>query len=76
MKALLVPVLVCPAPDRGDPGAAFDKIVDRQGVEETADFMGCEADFVPLAHDLMVGPGWEMAADKLYAWLREIERKP
>lgn len=40
-----------------------------QGVEELAAFAQAPAVFVDTAHDVMVGPKWRIAAEKVHEWL-------
>eukprot|EP00850_Spirogloea_muscicola_P022015 SM000272S10282 [mRNA] locus=s272:65484:69983:- [translate_table: standard] len=54
-------------------GAENDFIVDRAGLQETADFFDTEAVVVPnVAHDLMLDTGWKCAADAVQQWLMGI----
>ena len=53
-------------------GAARDCVVDREGVEETARFIGTAAEFVPLAHDVMLVDGWEAPADRIIGWIEAL----
>ena len=51
-------------------GAGKDFIVDREGVEETAKFLGVEPTFIEDAHhDLMLGPNWQNSAEVIEEWL-------
>lgn len=51
-------------------GAGNDYIVDRQGVEETARFLGTKAVFIEgVSHDLMLGAGWEKSAEVIDSWM-------
>ena len=51
-------------------GAGKDFIVDREGVEETAKFLGVEPIFIERAHhDLMLGPNWQESAQVIEEWL-------
>lgn len=53
-------------------GAARDYIVDEEGVQETAKYLGTTAVIVEGAsHDLMLGPLYSRAADKIQDWLEE-----
>lgn len=54
-------------------GAERDYVVDREGVEETAAFLGVEAEFVPMVHDVMLVDGWEVPADRVIEWIRKLE---
>ncbi|KAK9867141.1 hypothetical protein WJX84_004221 [Apatococcus fuscideae] len=52
-------------------GCSNDRIVDRQGVEETAAHFGAQAVMLPdLAHDLMLDTRWQQAADALLQWMQ------
>jgi pimeloyl-ACP methyl ester carboxylesterase len=51
-------------------GASRDRVVDREGVEETADFLGVHAEFIDLPHDVMLATGWEKPADRIIAWAK------
>eukprot|EP00850_Spirogloea_muscicola_P001701 SM000006S19466 [mRNA] locus=s6:974244:976665:+ [translate_table: standard] len=54
-------------------GAENDFIVDRVGLEETADFFSTEAVVVPdVAHDLMLDTGWKCAANAVQQWLMGV----
>ena len=54
-------------------GAEDDKVVDWEGVEETAGWLGVEGRRVEASHDVMLGGRWENAAYELLEWL---ERGP
>ena len=54
-------------------GATEDKIVDREGVEETGDLWDCETVLVESSHDVMLGGRWENAAYVLLEWYRSLE---
>ena len=53
-------------------GAGRDAVVDREGVEETACFLGVEAEFFDLPHDVMLCEGWEAPADRLVAFAKTL----
>ena len=55
-------------------GCSKDFIVDEQGFEETAFYLGCEpAVILPgLYHDLMLGPNWRQSADVIATWLSKL----
>ena len=48
-------------------GAARDCVVDSEGVEETATFVGKqgEAEYFDLPHDVMLCKGWEAPCDRV-----------
>lgn len=51
-------------------GAENDFILDKQGIEETASFLGTEEVIVSgIAHDVMLDVGWRHAADVLKSWM-------
>lgn len=51
-------------------GAEQDRVVDQEGVEETAAFLGTSARMLPgLPHDCMLAAGWEGAADEIITWV-------
>lgn len=52
-------------------GAQNDFILDKQGIEETASFLGAKEVIVPgIAHDVMLDVGWRDAAHVLQSWLQ------
>jgi hypothetical protein len=54
-------------------GAERDFIVDLEGVQETAQFLGVQPVIVSEAyHDVMLGPKWRLSADIIAKWLVEI----
>ena len=54
-------------------GCERDAVVDAEGVEETARFMGVDAEiFSGMPHDLMLCEGWEAPADRLIEWASQI----
>ena len=53
-------------------GAERDGVVDREGVEETATFLGTTAEFFDLPHDVMLCDGWELPADRVIAFANEL----
>ncbi|GMH54445.1 hypothetical protein TrRE_jg10898 [Triparma retinervis] len=53
-------------------GATEDNIVDREGVEETAEYFGTEAVFVDSSHDVMLGWRWENAAFVILEWVKGL----
>jgi hypothetical protein len=47
--------------------------VDKEGVDEMAAFADAGAPvFLPLAHDLMLGPDWPIAAEALLEWVEGL----
>lgn len=67
--------LPVPSPVKNSPpvlvvGAENDFILDKQGIEETASFLGTKEVMVPgIAHDVMLDMGWRDAADVLKSWM-------
>lgn len=58
-----------------DAGAERDKLVDKEGVEETARFVDAEPPvFLPTAHDAMLDPEWRLAANALLQWLNAMDQ--
>ncbi|TFJ87564.1 hypothetical protein NSK_000915 [Nannochloropsis salina CCMP1776] len=56
-------------------GAERDKLVDKEGVEETARFVDAEPPvFLPTAHDAMLDPEWRLAANALLQWLNAMDQ--
>lgn len=54
-------------------GAEKDFIVDRDGVSETARYLGVKPVFIPEAyHDVMLGPKWRLSADIIADWIATI----
>ena len=52
-------------------GAEFDAVVDAEGIDEAAAFLGVPARTLPgMPHDVMLNPGWEAAAEPLVGWYR------
>lgn len=46
-------------------------VVDADGVDEAAAFLGVPARILPgMPHDVMLNPGWEAAAEPLLGWYR------
>ena len=57
-------------------GAEFDAVVDADGVDEAAAFLGVPARTLPgMPHDVMLNPGWEAAAEPLVGWYRGESRR-
>lgn len=54
-------------------GAEKDFIVDIEGVEETARFLGLTSPLIlpDLYHDVMLGPKWGTAAEAIAEWLQD-----
>ena len=48
-------------------GAEFDAVVDAEGIDEAAAFLGA---LPGMPHDVMLNPGWEAAAEPLVGWYR------
>ena len=53
-------------------GAERDGVVDREAVEETAAFLGTEAEFYDLPHDVMLCRGREAPAERIIAWVKAL----
>lgn len=68
--------LPVPPPVKNSPsilvlGAENDFILDKQGIEETASYMGTKEVIVPgIAHDIMLDMGWRDAANVLESWMQ------
>ncbi len=52
-------------------GAAHDAIFPIETQRRIAETYGTEARIFPMAHDMMLEPGWERVADAIAAWVRE-----
>jgi pimeloyl-ACP methyl ester carboxylesterase len=53
-------------------GAERDFIVDREGVEETAKYLGAgQPIFVDSPHDVMLGRNWQNAANVIHNWIKD-----
>mmetsp|Transcript_5097 Transcript_5097/g.6710 ORF Transcript_5097/g.6710 Transcript_5097/m.6710 type:complete len:164 (-) Transcript_5097:96-587(-) len=51
-------------------GAERDNIVDQEGVDETAFYLGLdEAVMIDSPHDVMLGRNWQKGADAIHEWL-------
>ncbi|HEX2908686.1 MAG TPA: alpha/beta hydrolase [Phototrophicaceae bacterium] len=50
-------------------GAANDQIFTREEQENTATAYNTTAEFFPMAHDMMLEPGWQAVADRILVWL-------
>ena len=53
-------------------GATRDAVVDEEGVRETARFLGTDAEFFDLPHDVMLCSGWEQPAQRLVEWVKAL----
>jgi hypothetical protein len=53
-------------------GATRDYVVDREGVEESAAFLGVEAQYCELPHDVMLCEGWVEPAERVITWVRGL----
>ena len=54
-------------------GASDDFIVDREGLEETAKYMGLESPvIVESPHDIMIGKKWKNGADAIFDWVQKL----
>ncbi len=62
-KRVNTPVLVL--------GGRDDNIFTVDEVEATARAYNTQPHFFPMAHDMMLEPGWEKVAQKMLAWLEE-----
>ncbi|MBN1120621.1 MAG: alpha/beta fold hydrolase [Anaerolineae bacterium] len=65
-----------PRPDRVSApllvlGAANDAIFTHREIERTAAAYGTQAEFFPMAHDMMLESGWEAVADRIIEWLED-----
>lgn len=56
-------------------GAENDKIFTMAEVKATAQAYHTQPHFFPMAHDMMLEPGWEQVAETMVAWLEEQEIK-
>lgn len=67
-------------PAKGTPvlalGAEFDAIFPVETTRRIAAAYGTEAILFPMAHDMMLEPGWERVADTIAEWVREGCRQP
>eukprot|EP00980_Cylindrotheca_fusiformis_P011384 scaffold2638_cov114-Cylindrotheca_fusiformis.AAC.12 len=50
-------------------GANRDYLVDREGVEETANYFGVDAQIIDSPHDIMLGKNWKLGAEAIFHWL-------
>lgn len=61
-------------PAKGTPvlvlGAAQDAIFPMETQRRIAEAYGTEAHIFPMAHDMMLEPGWERVADAIVDWVR------
>mmetsp|Transcript_39638 Transcript_39638/g.124578 ORF Transcript_39638/g.124578 Transcript_39638/m.124578 type:complete len:348 (-) Transcript_39638:30-1073(-) len=53
-------------------GTRDDKVVDAPAVEETAEFYGCEAKFLPGAHEIMLEDTWKENAEFVVDWIEKV----
>jgi alpha-beta hydrolase superfamily lysophospholipase len=65
-----------PRPDRVQTpmlvlGADNDILISAADVEATARAYGTQAEFFPMAHDMMLEAGWQAVADRILGWLDE-----
>jgi hypothetical protein len=51
--------------------AENDAIFTRHEQEQTGLAYGTQAEFFPIAHDMMLETGWQAVADRIIAWLTE-----
>mmetsp|Transcript_24350 Transcript_24350/g.53172 ORF Transcript_24350/g.53172 Transcript_24350/m.53172 type:complete len:329 (-) Transcript_24350:239-1225(-) len=55
-------------------GAEEDIVVDKEGVEEMAAFLGVKAIMIPrVPHDVMLCSEWKLAADALSDWVLSLD---
>ena len=57
-------------------GASDDFIVDKEGVIETAKYVGLNADevnFVESPHDIMLGKKWQNGASAILGWIQTMQ---
>jgi len=52
-------------------GAAHDAIFPVETQKRIAETYGTEALIFPMAHDMMLEPGWESVADTIADWVRK-----
>lgn len=55
-------------------GATNDRIFTQREIEATAHAYGTHATFFPMAHDLMLEPGWEDVAAAIADWVERVTR--
>lgn len=53
-------------------GAEQDFIIDKEGILETAVYLGVEPVFIPSYHDVMLGPKWRLSANVIAKWLEAL----
>lgn len=57
-------------------GAEKDFIVDKEGVLETATFLGVKPVYIPdMYHDVMLGPKWGAVATVIEIWIDNVGRR-
>ena len=52
-------------------GGSNDTVISRKAVNDTARAYSTQAEFFPLAHDVMLENGWRLVADRIIQWLKE-----
>jgi len=55
-------------------GTRDDKVVDAPAVKETADFYGCDAKFLPGAHEIMLEDTGKQNAEFVADWIESVGR--
>ncbi|MDD5711982.1 MAG: alpha/beta fold hydrolase [Smithellaceae bacterium] len=60
-KRVQTPILVL--------GAEKDRVFSRSDLNHTAKAYHTEAEVFPMAHDMMLEPGWQKVADRIIGWL-------
>ncbi|CAE8624162.1 unnamed protein product [Polarella glacialis] len=57
-------------------GGSIDAIVDAESLRETAEAHATEAVIVEgVAHDSMLGPRWRQSAERVRAWIQELQQQ-
>lgn len=54
-------------------GAVHDNVFPIKEVQQTARVYGTKAEFINIAHDMMLDVGWEQVAARITTWLAENE---
>lgn len=62
-KRVKTPILVL--------GAEQDAVISMKAVNDTARAYGTQAEFFPMAHDVMLESRWKLVADRIILWLKE-----